>query len=46
MLNLVFSSGLIGNDGHEMAARLEAGASVRDMVGDLAVVRGPGDGAG
>ena len=37
MLNLVFSSGLIGNDGHEIAARLEAGDSVEDIVGDLAV---------
>ena len=43
MLNLVFSSGLISNDGHEIAARLEAGDSVEDIVGDLAVEFGQPD---
>ena len=43
MLNLVFSSGLIGNDGHEIAARLEAGDNVEDIVGDLAVEFGQPD---
>lgn len=43
VLNLVFSSGLIGNDGHEIAARLEAGDDVTDIVGDLAVEFGQPD---
>lgn len=43
VLNLVFSSGLIGNDGHEIAARLSAGDDVMDIVGDLAVEFGQPD---
>jgi hypothetical protein len=43
VLNMVFSSGLIGNDGHEIAARLEAGDDVSDIVGDLAVEFGQPD---
>ena len=37
VLNTVFSSGLIGNDGHEIAARLDAGDDVADIIGDIAV---------
>ncbi len=43
VLNVVFSSGLIGNDGHEIAARLEAGDDVADIVGDIAVEFGQAD---
>ncbi len=43
VLNTVFSSGLIGNDGHEIAARLEAGDDVADIVGDIAVEFGQAD---
>ena len=43
VLNTVFSAGLIGNDGHEIAARLSAGDDVRDIVGDLAVEFGRPD---
>jgi hypothetical protein len=43
VLNTVFSSGLIGNDGHEIAARLEKGHHVADIVGDIAVEFGRPD---
>lgn len=43
VLNLVFSTGLIGNDGHEIAARLDAGDDVADIVGDIAVEFGQPD---
>ena len=43
VLNTVFSSGLIGNDGHEIAARLEAGDDVADIVGDIAIEFGQPD---
>lgn len=43
VLNTVFSSGLIGNDGHEIAARLEKGDDVADIVGDIAVEFGQPD---
>ena len=43
VLNVVFSSGLIGNDGHEIAARLEAGDDVADIVGDIAIEFGQPD---
>ncbi len=43
VLNTVFSSGLIGNDGHEIAARLEKGDNVADIVGDIAVEFGQPD---
>ena len=35
LLNTVFSSGLIFNDGHELRARLEAGDDVAQIVEDL-----------
>ena len=43
LLNMVFSSGIIGNDGHEIAARLEAGDDVADIVGDIAIEFGQPD---
>ena len=35
LLNTVFASGLILNDGHEIFARLEAGEDALDIMGDL-----------
>lgn len=35
LLNIVFSSGIIANDGHEILARLEAGDDVADIVDDF-----------
>ena len=35
LLNNVFSSGLIFNDGHELRARLEAGDDIAQIVEDL-----------
>ncbi len=35
LLNTVFASGLVLNDGHEIHARLEAGDDVLDIVEDL-----------
>jgi len=34
LLNLVFTTGLILNDGHEILARLNAGDDVADIAGD------------
>ena len=36
LLNMVFSSGIIGNDGHEILARLQAGDDAADVMGDVA----------
>ena len=36
MLNVVFSSAVIWNDGHEILARLEAGEQVTDLMEDYA----------
>lgn len=35
LLNQVFASGVIQNDGHEILARLEAGDQITDVVGDF-----------
>ena len=35
LLSMVFSSGIIGNDGHEILARLQAGDDPAEIIGDL-----------
>ena len=35
LLSMVFSSGIIGNDGHEILARLQAGDDPAEVIGDL-----------
>lgn len=35
LMNVVFSSGVVGNDGHEILARLNAGDDVLEVVEDL-----------
>lgn len=42
LLNQVFQSGIIENDGHEIFARLNAGEDVVDLVGDYGKKFGKG----
>lgn len=46
LLNLVFSSGIIRNDGHEILARLEAGDDLADIAEGLGVKFGKPGNAG
>jgi hypothetical protein len=46
LLNMVFSAGIIFNDGHEIFARLDAGDDVADIAADVAKKLGQMDKAG
>lgn len=46
LLNLVFSAGIIFNDGHEIFARIDAGDDIADIAVDLAEKFGQKDKAG
>ncbi len=46
LLNLVFSAGIIFNDGHEIFARIDAGEDITDIAVDIAEKFGQKDKAG
>ncbi len=46
LLNMVFSSGFVFNDGHEIFARLDAGDDVADIVQELTEKFNKGDASG